>query len=74
MNMWETIIIIYLICAIVAWGLWIGRIRALHPISKFWTFSEKGYDTAIVRAIAGPFSIWWTFKHEDGFKYGLKWV
>lgn len=72
--MWTIFILLYLISAALAWGLWIGRIRKLHPVSKLYTFVERGYDVAIVRAIGGPYSIWWTFKHEDGFKYGLKWL
>jgi hypothetical protein len=77
--MWTIFILLYLISAALAWGLYIGRIRKMcpngvfTPPGKLYELRSKSYDTAIVRAIAGPFSIWWTFKYEDGFKHGLKW-
>jgi len=77
--MWETIIIVYLITAIIAWGMYIGRIRKMCPNGvftlpgKYENFKRKGYDSAIVRAIFGPFSIWWSFKYENALNYKLKW-
>ena len=72
-------LILYLISAVLAWGIYIGRIRKMCPngvfiISGKWDeFRRQSYDAAIVRAICGPFSIWYSFKYEGGIKSGLRW-
>ncbi len=77
--MWYLLIILYLISAALAWGIYIGRIRNIWPDGvftlpgKFYEFRRKSYDAAILRAIAGLYSIWHSFKYENGMIYGLKW-
>jgi hypothetical protein len=70
--------ILYLISMFLAWGIYIGRERKMCPNGRFCIppnntpFKKKAYDAAIVRAIAGPFSILYSFKYEGGVRYGFK--
>lgn len=76
--MFIIMLILYLINMFLAWGIYIGRERTMCPNGRFCTpphntpFRKKGYDAAIVRALAGPFSIWYSFKYEGGIRHGFK--
>ena len=78
--MWYILLIIlYLVSTAIAWGMYIARIRIMYPTGvftlpgKFYEFRRKNYDAALIHAIAGPYSIWHSFKYERGLYYGLKW-
>ena len=78
--MWWALLIIYLIGAILSWGMYISYIRKICPNGVFIysyeknaMFKTKSYDVALKRAIYSFYGVWYSIKYEQGFKSGFRW-